>query len=121
MDMNLLDPGLLDQLWSFYPLVCQIQRKTTGTDPYGSPTEQWTPIHAGVSCSIAPPSGNERRMEYYTTNNITDGIALQANLPDIRAGDRLVSVGGVYDIVSVQWSEFGSQTVLNCRKVEGVL
>ena len=121
MDMNLLDPGLLDQLWSFYPSTCQIQRKMTGTDPYGSPSEQWSTIYDNLPYSISPPTGNERRMEYFTTYNITDVIALQRNLPDIRAWDRLVFAGTAYDIVSVQWSEFGSQTVLNCRKVEGVL
>lgn len=120
MDQHIIDPGLLNELAGFYPMICQIQRKTIDTDAYGSPAYRWDVLYDSVPCSIAPPSGNERRMAYYTTYNITDVIALQGNLSDILAWDRLISGGAGYDIVSVQWSQFASQTVLNCRKVEGV-
>lgn len=116
-----IDPTLLDALADFYPLGCRIERVQIGRGTDGAPAETWVVIHDNLKCSIAPPSGSERLLQYYTAENINAVIALKGMFPGVRASDRLVDENNVnYDIVSVSWSEFDSQTVLGCRRVEGI-
>lgn len=86
-----------------YRHLVRIERKSTGTDAYGVPSESWATISGldAIRASIAAQRGGEEVRSMRASGIDRFDVVLRIPTADINIGDRMVDhEGTVYD---VQW------------------